>query len=367
MFIGLNEWYGGIGRSGASEGSMNADRRLIPAPLPDHFFIEPPPRGFNPLRASDRELERYGLPHRPDPKVLPGAARLWLRVMRRIKTFVVPELAVQKILYAPGQGRSIAGDSGASLNLDKNWTGLVVTDAAPYLGVWGTWTIPAVQVPPVPPPDAPSNPDYHMVAWVGLGGYGGVPNLLQAGTAGVVDANGAATYYAWFEWFPQLQVALAGQQGQQNFPIGPGQTVAVYVGQDGGNGLVTIANLDTGIAITPIIVPIPTMDYQGNTITPPLTFPSFSAEWIVERPSPPKNGMLTPAELADFGELTFTNATALGSPPELGPGKHEVIAAASDSNAIRMTMLADDGMTPLADETTISALHVTFQATAAGQ
>ena len=78
--------------------------RLVPTSLPGHFTFEPPPDGFKPARATDEELRRYGLPHRPDPKKFPDAARLWIHSMSRIKKFVSPGLvALPKIVHGTSE------------------------------------------------------------------------------------------------------------------------------------------------------------------------------------------------------------------------------------------------------------------------
>lgn len=87
---------------------------LIESQVPGHFFIEPPPKGFNLLRASPDELHQYGLPHRPDPVSLPNSAKMWTRTMRRIERFVVPKLVTHRdIVHGPIRGlRRIAGAGG---------------------------------------------------------------------------------------------------------------------------------------------------------------------------------------------------------------------------------------------------------------
>jgi hypothetical protein len=352
--------------------------RLAATNLADHFTFEPPPKGFDLLRASMEDLHSYGLPHRPDPKTMPKASRLWYHVMKRIKRFVTPELIVRRdLVHGPERNLRPLADPSANLFGGSGWSGLVVTDAPPYTQVWGTWMVPAVQVPPN------QSGDFFSSTWVGLGGFGNA-TLLQAGTEqdaslGYNLINGFSwSYFAWFEWFPAPSVQL-GQSSAQfpgglpAFTISPGQTVAVSVGVFGdgsGRGLFSMANLETGLAITPIVVPIPTVDFNGNTIVPALTGPNLSsAEWIVERPSTTVSSVLTLLELADYGEVNFTNAGATAA----GPGssstvlKTETIAAAADTLATSVTMLADDGVTALSDETVTPALHFTFQQTAAGQ
>ncbi len=125
---------------------MPASRpKLHPTNLADHYHIELPPEGFQPARATDEELRRYGLPHRPDPKKFPKAARLWLRSMPRIKQFIAPTLERQSdIIHGNRVTLHDVSDT------DQSWSGLTITNNAPYISIWGTWTVPAI-FPPVWP------------------------------------------------------------------------------------------------------------------------------------------------------------------------------------------------------------------------
>jgi Peptidase A4 family len=332
-------------------------QHLIPTNLDEHFFIKPPADGTDLLHATDDDLHLYGLPHRPDPAALPNAARAWLRVMRRIKRFVVPQLTVRHdYLFRPIRpARPTSGAADASVT--SNWGGLVMTDAPPYREAWGSWTIPEIQIPP-----GGTDPAYSCAIWVGLGGYLNDDNLLQAGTAQAVGADGAVECFAWYEWYPAPPIMLTG------FNVEAGHTIAVFVGQydDGsGRGVVNMANLVTGDAIPVTVVPLPAVDACGNAVNPPIKAPSgLSAEWIVERPDLGCGGPEKYAELPDFGEVNFTHAASVSGG---GETKKEMIAAASDSKARSLKILADDARTLLTAELSVPALQVTFQQTATVQ
>ena len=329
-------------------------RHFVPSNLDEHFFIKPPADGIDLLGASDDELNAHGLPHRPDPKALPNAARSWLRVMRRIKRFVVPKLAVrQDYLFRPVRHAGTAAqgaDGGAQSGVTSNWGGLVMTDSPPYRMAWGSWTIPEVQIPP-----GGTLPAYSCATWVGLGGYFNDQNLLQAGVAQALGADGSGECFAWYEWFPAPPIMLSG------FTVAAGQTLAVFIGDydDGsGRGLVGMANLVTGDAIPMTVVPQPTIDACGIAVSPPIAAPSSaSAEWIVERPDLGCGGPEKYAELPDFGEVNFTHAAAVSG---VGGKKKEMAAAATDSRARSLKIVADDNHTLLTDELIAPALQVTF-------
>jgi len=332
---------------------MTSDRHLIPSNLDEHFFIKPPADGTDLLRAADEVLHRHGLPHRPDPNALPNAARAWLRVMRRIKRFHVPQLTVRHdYIFRPLKQKQ-ASQGGVT----SNWGGLVMTDAPPYSEAWGSWTVPDIQIPP-----NGTFPSYSCALWVGLGGYQNDDNLLQAGVLQAVGADGSGECFAWYEWYPAAPIMLSG------IDVEAGQAVAVFIGQydDGsGRGLIGMANLVTGVAIPMTIVPLPAVDACGNAVNPPVKAPSgLSAEWIVERPDMGCGGPEHYAELADFGEVNFTHAAAVSG---AAGTKQEMIAAAADSKARSLKILADDSHTILTEESISTAVQVTFQQTASVQ
>jgi hypothetical protein len=337
---------------------MIYNHHLLPTNFDEHFFIKPPADGVDLLHALDNDLHRYGLPHRPDPQALPNAARAWLRVMRRIKRFVVPQLTVRHdYLFRPIRSAPGASGNGAQSSVTSNWGGLVMTDSPPYQQAWGSWTVPEIQIPP-----GGTDPSYSCAIWVGLGGYVNDDNLLQAGTAQAVGADGAGECFAWYEWYPAPPIMLTG------FNVQAGHTIAVFIGEydDGsGRGVVGMANLVTGDAIPMTIVPLPAVDACGNAVNPPIKAPSgLSAEWIVERPDLGCGGPVKYAELPDFGEVNFTHAATVSG---AGGAKKEMVAAASDSKARSLKILADDAHTLLTDDDLAPALQVTFLQTATVQ
>jgi hypothetical protein len=275
--------------------------------------------------------------------------------MRRIKRFVIPQLTVRHD-YVFRPARAAAGTAAAD-NTTSNWGGLVMTDAPLYTQAWGSWTIPEIQIPP-----GGASPSYSCAIWVGLGGYLNDENLLQAGVAQALGGAGPAECFPWYEWYPAPPIMVTGLAAEA------GHTIAVFVGayDDGsGRGLVGMANLITGDAIPMTVIPLPTLDACGNTVNPPIKAPSgLSAEWIVERPDLGCGGPEHYAELPDFGEVNFTHAAAVSG----GAGaKTEMIAAASDSKARSLKIVADDGQTVLTGELIVPALQVTFEQTATAQ
>jgi len=54
------------------------DRWALEAPT--ECIYPPPPRDFDPLTATVKDLKRHGLPLRPAPQTQPGLATLWGRL-----------------------------------------------------------------------------------------------------------------------------------------------------------------------------------------------------------------------------------------------------------------------------------------------
>jgi len=315
---------------------------LHPTNLADHYHFELPPDGFQPVRASDEELRRYGLPHRPDPAKFPRAARLWLRCMRRVKKFIAPTLEKHPDMLH-GNRVTLHDITDTS----QIWSGLSITNNAPYISVWGTWTVPALD---------PTFESTVSSLWVGLDDM--TRSLLQAGTE--QDADIGTSYFAWFEWFPQPSITVS------NFPIQPGQAVAVYVGNvdevAGGNqGLVTLLNYTTGVAVAPILVPIPTTDFNGNPLNPPLPgVPSTRANWILERTSFAQNGKAVPGTLSDYGEASIIEGDAVGTSTDSGKTIANSFFVGENDQGTLHQMLADDGVTIISEASEVPGLKFLY-------
>jgi len=69
----------------------------------------PPPKGFNALAASPKELARHGLPQRFDPRTQPELAALWEQSARRYQDF---EHLEPKLLPAKQPPKFVAAGFG---------------------------------------------------------------------------------------------------------------------------------------------------------------------------------------------------------------------------------------------------------------
>jgi hypothetical protein len=318
--------------------------RLRETDVSGHLTFEAPPEGFSPNLASDEELRQYGLPHRPDPKKFPKEARLWLRTMARIKTFKTPKLTVRAgIVHGPRNLEDLtnlpSGGKRVENSTNSIWSGLVANTALLYTQIWGGWTIPEVTAPGFSP--------CYSSMWIGLNDG---RSLFQAGTEQDVllpPISPENTCYAWYEWFPGPSVSI-------DLAVLPGQAVSVNLEplSDGsGRGQVSMINYTTGVAITPIVVSPPPVDFNGNPISPAITgVPSFNAEWILERTSLAENGVPVPQALADFGATGFLFGGAVELDSSTG-GKtaFDLLTVGESDRGTLLNMLANDGVTVLSE------------------
>ena len=223
---------------------------------------------------------------------------LVIGVLAAVLSMLTVAIPVQgAVLQAP----RIRLENGTS----SNWAGYAVgypnvsrPKAGSVSDVSGSWVVPAVTGGDV------SGNTYSSV-WVGIDGYAS-NTVEQIGTE--EDwINGQAVYSAWYEMYPQYPVTIS-------MVISPGDTITAKVeytttpvasnkgkgsGKGNGNGgggknsgsfVLTLTDITTGASYT--------------TVQTSNSAKRSSAEWIVEAPW--AGGVLP---LADFGTVTFTNAS----------------------------------------------------------
>jgi hypothetical protein len=164
------------------------------------------------------------------------------------------------------------------------WAGYVVsydfTNPQPMIiGLNGSWIVPRVSV---------SQRDTFSAVWIGVGGQAQKDNtLIQTGTE-QDSVNGSEIYSAWYELLPSDAVTIS--------------TIDVSAGDK----IMASINL---VDSTTDLWSIEIRDVTTNQMFKENFFydsSRFSAEWIAERPA--VNDAFT--TLANFGNLTFTNAKA---------------------------------------------------------
>ena len=196
-----------------------------------------------------------------------------------------------------GTGSGSTGSSGsgsttttASENTtSSNWSGYAVATnlnnaaSGSVTAVSGTWKVPTATA------SSSASTAYSSV-WVGIDGYNS-SSVEQIGTDSDI-VNGQAQYYVWYEMYPSASMNIA------SMTISAGDTI---------NASVTY--LTSGTHAGQFQLTITDASKSNDTFTIYQTASSVarsSAEWVVEAPSS-SSGILP---LANFGSVTFTNATA---------------------------------------------------------
>lgn len=214
-----------------------------------------------------------------------------------------------------------------------NWSGYVDVDGV-FTGVAGTWTVPSVTCPD-------PNADYFSSQWVGLDGAGS-QTVEQDG----VEADclyGTPSYNAWYEMFGDNAVAQGAEVpiDPDAYPVDPGDSITASVAVDDSRWTLVVADTSTL--------------HAGWTFTFTTTFSAqqASAEWVVERPEDCTSSGCALTSLADFGSVTFTNATVQSTTS--GPG------SISSQNDVALYMT--DGYIDLDATTDLDPTGTTFTVT----
>jgi hypothetical protein len=259
--------------------------------------IAAPPKGFNPLTASDQDLEYYGFPPKPNEIAAPKAFASWQKAMTASKIRVKPVLEVTKNFAGPAKlkaGMSAAAPATGTAASSYNWSGYVNTNGVTKYGSSSFYYIIGDYVVPVAR-QAYSKCDGtwdYSVTWVGIDGWGS-GDVLQAGNEADAYCSGTtkATYYsAWYEWYPY------GWTRIPSLPIVPGDDLFVEVWSTSSTaGHAYLVNYNTNQYVIINFSAPPGTQLVGN-----------SAEWVVERPG--VGGGL--ATLANYISDYFSDAYA---------------------------------------------------------
>ena len=232
---------------------------------------EPAPEGFDPRRATDRQLLRHGLPRRPDARTEAIWRARWDKAFARAVKWIVPEFRdMPGRSHGPmrpsGRRKGVAPAAAGAVNATSgNWSGAVDFSARgrPYRWVAGQWT--------VPNPHAPGSGAFYASEWVGIDGWNS-PDVLQAGTETQITQVlwfDITNVYTWWEWFPAGEVAIT------NLGVSPGDVMYCLICVNSTtSATVYFTNQSTNVG-------------TSFTITAPsgTTLAGNCAEWIVERPT----------------------------------------------------------------------------------
>lgn len=242
-----------------------------------------PPKGFNPLTATNAKLQEYGFPTRPTQS---KQLQQWKSEMSKWKKTPIP-----KVMTIPGIEHRLSTTIASSCSsypgvyCNPIWSGYYNNSSYnEWVGVQGDWKQPYVGSTPC------SNAD--EVAWAGIGGLH-TGSLLQAGS----DMNFGGTPFAWYEYLEP-----GGGVAEQPLPkvnVHPGDSMHTYVSYQTSTGIADfyVADNTTGTS-QPAKVTLNSNYYDGTTV-----------EWVDERPSNcPTPTTCTPYNLLNYGSDPWTNA-----------------------------------------------------------
>ena len=227
-----------------------------------------PPASFNPLTATDAELDRYGFPPRPSRDLGADVLARWeRRVMSQ--TRIVPQLKQTNTFHAPVRSIKQIKASGGTIEANsENWSGYAIVDPSNPFAKPGS-QVEAQYIVPKPVSGCESGSEtYSSANWVGIDGAFS-NDVLQAGTETDLDCAAGASYYAWIEWYPNSEIRVT------NLAVSPGDlmSVSAFIAADASKHL-SIENLTTRKSVSLAMTPPRGTELVGNSI-----------EWIVERPT----------------------------------------------------------------------------------
>lgn len=164
----------------------------------------PPPKEFDPFTASKDDLERHGLPLRPNPHTQPGMAALWERQADRYRAFEhlepQPETATANKKATATKQPGIRTVFGPDPNESCGYS--LSSSASPFTALFVTWTVPNLEYSP-----SPNGLDYFHT-FVSLG-------FLDVHVEMTVDTAQHVTAQLW-----------AQDVGNINLPVAPGDVLS---------------------------------------------------------------------------------------------------------------------------------------------
>jgi hypothetical protein len=114
------------------------------------FKAETPPKGFNPLQASNKDLFRYGYPPRPNKETNPLYYAKWEKHLSRPIRFIKPTLKRGPTNLKTNFRKPDSTQRGDANSSNYNWSGAVLTNppSGQYFdSVSASWIVPTAWPP----------------------------------------------------------------------------------------------------------------------------------------------------------------------------------------------------------------------------
>ncbi len=285
-------------------------------------LFPPPPPGFDPVRASDEDLQRYGFPRRPHAVEDAAGLRHWRALVSEVTTVISPvfgPLPADQVTSVNETGPDIDPTPLPSFGTEGNWAGCVAFHEPnnTVTAVSGSWIVPNMGTV------AGQQPPFICASWIGIDGFTYRDNptpisLVQAGTTRLISTlPWADLTYAWFEWVPQ------GPRMIENFPVSPGDNVHCDI--------VLLSPVEASFHLfnrTSTAMTSFTWNAPANVAANGAT-----AEWIVELPEAAPGGRRN--SLGRYVSVLFDNCTAkLRSGRAITPKSGDLITMVNGSDAI---------------------------------
>ena len=211
---------------------------------------------------------------------------------------------------------TITINNTTNVDYSSNWAGAVLIGTG-YTAVTAQFTVPT----PSRPSGGSSSTEYCASAWVGIDGDTCSTAILQTGVDFCVQGS-SVSFDAWYEWFPDYAYDF-------DLTISAGDVVKVTVDASSKTGgTATVENLTTNKSKS--------QKFSGESAD----LCEYNAEWIVEDFE--SNGELVP--FANFGKVTFEDATATDGSSSVGPEGATIIDIKQNS-VLTSVSVSDDSVT----------------------
>jgi hypothetical protein len=241
-------------------------------------YYPAPPRDLDVTKASQADLDRYGIPPRPDPSQKAYGA--WLHLVTSPQSRLLDGGAVTTNIVN-GAARGVKVSPGTSKGnqtavTSANWSGVAITANGNFTTndsyVYTQFVMPKMGVD-----SCTIGGKYYASWWVGFDGFNN-GDVLQAG-AGYTSCT--ATNVLWYEWFESgctssSKTLPCYQTNFSKIPVSSGDFIGVEVWYTTAapNGHAYVENYTTGVSVS----------VAFNQPSGDATYEGTSVEWIAERP-----------------------------------------------------------------------------------